>query len=128
MISAFSEDEKGSNKNVHRKLRVSQFVMHTGFRTTSFKILHGRKPRTELTKIMEDIKSYFPNWKKLTTKMTTKRTQIFVDHNKKEEVTDDSVMASKKTDRQLLDTQITEQEVSEAIFSEKSIFHKHFIK
>ena len=77
---------------------------------------------------MEDIKSYFPNWKKLTTKMTTKRTQIFVDHNKKDEVTDDSVMATKKTDRQLLDTQIAEQEVSEAIFLEKSIIHKHFIK
>ena len=39
-----------------------QFTIHTGLKTTPFELHHGHKPRTEVTNIMQDGKSFLSNW------------------------------------------------------------------
>ena len=50
---------------VNRALNVMRLTIHTGLKTTSFELHHGRKPRTELTNIIKDGKSFPPNWSDL---------------------------------------------------------------
>ena len=41
-------------KSVNRAVRVMHFTIHTGLEITPVELQHGRKPRTELTNIVED--------------------------------------------------------------------------
>ena len=53
------------NECVNRALKVMRFTTHTGLKLTPFELHHGRKPRTELTNIIKDGKSYLSDWSEL---------------------------------------------------------------
>ena len=42
-----------------------RFKIHTGLKLTSVELHHGRKPRTELTNLVKDGKSFLSDWTKL---------------------------------------------------------------
>ena len=52
--------EEGTDltESVNRALRVMRFTIHTGLKRTPFEPHHGRKPKTELTNIVKDVKTY----------------------------------------------------------------------
>ena len=51
---AYVEDGNNLTESVNRALKVMRFTKHTGLKKTPFELHHGRKPRTELTKIIKD--------------------------------------------------------------------------
>ena len=59
------EDGKSLTESLNRALRVMRFTILTGLNFTPFELHHGRKPRTELTNIVKDGKSYLSNWSEL---------------------------------------------------------------
>ena len=56
------EDGNTLTESVNRALRVMRFTIHTGLNKTPFELHHGRKPRTKLTNILEEGKSFLSNW------------------------------------------------------------------
>ena len=42
-----------------------RFTIHTGLKITQFELHHGRKPRTELTNVIKNGKSFLSNWSEL---------------------------------------------------------------
>ena len=46
----------------NQALRLMCFTIHTGLKRTPFELHHGRKPRTELTNIVKDGKTYLSDW------------------------------------------------------------------
>ena len=50
---------------VNRALKVMRFTKHTGLKLTPFELHHGRKPRTELTNLVKDGKSFLSDWTEL---------------------------------------------------------------
>ena len=46
-------------ESINRALRAMRFTIHTGLKRTPFELHHGRKPRTELTNIVEDEKTSY---------------------------------------------------------------------
>ena len=42
-----------------------RFTVHTGLKSTPFEFYHGRKPRTELTKVMKTGKSFPSIWSEM---------------------------------------------------------------
>ena len=55
--------EEGIELNgINRALRVMRFTIHTGLKRTPFELHHGRKPRTKLTNIIKDGKTYLSDW------------------------------------------------------------------
>ena len=65
LILANMEDGNNLTESVNRALRVMPFTIHTGLKKTPFELHHGRKPRTELTNIMKDGKSFLSDWSEL---------------------------------------------------------------
>ena len=59
------EDGQNLTESVNRALRVMRFTVHTGLKKTPFELHHGRKPRTELTNIVKDGKTFLSDWSKL---------------------------------------------------------------
>ena len=59
------EDMNNLTESVNRALRVMRFTIHTGLKKTPFELHHGRKPRTELTNIIKDGKSFLSDWSEL---------------------------------------------------------------
>ena len=59
------EDNTSLSESVNRALHVMRFTIHTGLKLTPFELHHGRKPRTELTNIVKDGKSYLSDWSEL---------------------------------------------------------------
>ena len=53
------------NESINRALRVMRFTIHTGLKRTPFELHHGRKPRTELTNIVKDGKTYLSDWSEM---------------------------------------------------------------
>ena len=41
------------------------FTIHTGLKRTPFELHRGRKPRTELTNIIKDGKTYLSDWSEI---------------------------------------------------------------
>ena len=64
-IIANLEDNICLTECVNRALNVMRFTIHTGLKTTPFELHHGRKPRTELTNIIKDGKSFLSNWREI---------------------------------------------------------------
>ena len=62
LIIANLEDNMCLTECVNRALNVMWFTIHTGLMTTPFELHHGRKPRTDLTNIIKDGKSFLSNW------------------------------------------------------------------
>ena len=66
LIIANLEDDMCLTECVNRALNVLRFTIHTGLKTTPrFELHHGRKPRTELTNIIKEGKSFLSNWSEL---------------------------------------------------------------
>ena len=53
------------NESINQALRVMRFTIHTGLKRTPFELHHGRKPRTELTNIIKDGKTYLSDWSEI---------------------------------------------------------------
>ena len=76
-----------------------RFTIHTGLKTTSFELHHGRKPRTELTNIMKDGKSFLTNWCELPVSANNRpKIPIYVTRNGDEEVSYHIVIARTKSE------------------------------
>ena len=60
------EDGLRLTESVNGALRVMRFPIHTGLKITLFELHHGRKPRTELSNIVKDGKTYLSNWSEMT--------------------------------------------------------------
>ena len=61
--------EEGTDltESVSRTLRVIRFTIHTGLKRTQFELHHGRKPRTEITNIVKDGKTFLSDWSEIST-------------------------------------------------------------
>ena len=53
------KDGQNLTESVNRALRVMRFTVHTRLKKTPFELHHGRKPRTELTNIVKDGKTFY---------------------------------------------------------------------
>ena len=64
LILATLENNLCLTECVNRALKVMRFTIHTGLKTTPLELHHGRKPRTELSNLVKDGKSYLigPNY------------------------------------------------------------------
>ena len=60
-----SEGDLCLTECVNRALIVMRFTIHTGLNLTQFELHHGRKPRTELTNLVKDGKSFLSDWTEL---------------------------------------------------------------
>ena len=93
--------EEGTDltKSVNRALRVMRFTIHTGMKRTPFELHHGRKPRTELTNIVKDGKTYLSDWSEISISAPNKpKIPIYVGRNADGEITNHMVMARNKTE------------------------------
>ena len=97
------EDGNNLTGSVNRALRVMRFTIHTGLKKTPFELHHGRKPRTELTNILKDGKSFLSDWSELSISAPNRpKIPIYVGRDADGEITNHMVMARTKTaERQL---------------------------
>ena len=93
LIIANPEDKIELNENINRVWRIVRFTIHTGLKVSPFELHHGRKPTTELTKIIKRNKSYLSDWTTLSILVPPKYIPIYVARNKKSEATDHIIMA-----------------------------------
>ena len=76
-----------------------RFTVHTGLKKKPFEIHHGRKPRTELTNINKDGKTYSSDWSELSISAPTRpKIPIYVGRDADGEITNHIVMARTKTE------------------------------
>ena len=98
LILANLEENLCLTECVNRALKVMRFTIHTGLKLTLFELHHGRKPRTELTNLVKDGKSYLSDWTKLSVSAEEKpKTPIYVSRNEEGDVTNYLLMAETKT-------------------------------
>ena len=97
LIIANMEDGLCLTESVNRALLVMRFTIHTGLKITPFELHHGRKPRTELTNIVKDGKTYLSNWSEKTFSAPD-RAKIYVVRDAEGEITNHIVMAKTKTE------------------------------
>ena len=103
LIIANLEDGKSLTESVNRALHVMRFTVHTGLKITPFELHHGRKPRTELTNIVKDGKSYLSNWSDLTVSAPNRpKIPISVGRDADGDITNHIVMARTKTEEKHL--------------------------
>ena len=95
LIIANLEDKIDLTASVNRASRVMRFTIHAGLKVSPFEQHRGRKPRTELTNIIKDNKSYLSDWTPLNISVPPKQIPIYVARNEKE-VTDHIIMARKR--------------------------------
>ena len=70
-----------------------------GVKKTSFELHHGRKPRTELTNIVKDGKTYLSDWSELSVLAPTRpKIPIYVGRDAGGEITKHIVMARSKAE------------------------------
>ena len=97
------EDGNNLTENVNRALSVMRFTIQTGLKKTPFELHHGRKPRTELTNIIKDGKSFLSNWSDLSTSAPNRpKIPIHVGRDADGEITNHMVMARTKTEERQL--------------------------
>ena len=93
------EDGKNLTESVNRALRVMRFTVHTGLKKTPFEIHHGRKPRTELTNIVKDGKTFLSDWSELSISAPIRpKIPIYVGRDGEGEITNHIIMARNKTE------------------------------
>ena len=93
--------EEGTDltESVNRALRVMRSTIHTGLKRTPFELLHGRKPRTEITNIVKDGKIYLSDWSEISISAPNKpKIPIHVGRDADGEITNHMVMARTKTE------------------------------
>ena len=99
LILANMEDDNNLTEGVNRALRVMRFTKHTGLKKTPFELHHGRKPRTELTNIIKDGKSFLSNWSELSISAPNRpKIPIYVGRDADGEITNHMVIARTKTE------------------------------
>ena len=72
------EDKIGLSGSMNQVLRVIRFTIHTGPKMSPFELHHGRKPRTELTNLIERNKSYLSDWTTLNVSVPPKQILLYV--------------------------------------------------
>ena len=103
LILANMEDGNNLTESVNRALRVMRFTIHTGLKKTPFELHHGRKPRTELTNIIKDGKSFLSDWSELSISAPNRpKIPIYVGRDADGEITNHMVMARTKTEERQL--------------------------
>ena len=112
LIIANMEDNTSLTESVNRALHVMRFTIHTGLKLTPFELHHGRKPRTELTNIVKDGKSYLSDWSELSVSASNKpKIPIYVGRDADGDITNHIVMARTKTGKTpRRRTKVTEKE------------------
>ena len=102
LVLANMEDGNNLTESVNRALKVMRFRIHTGLKKT-FELHHGRKPRTELTNIIKDGKSFLSNWSELSVSAPNRpKIPIYVGRDADGEITNHMVMARTKTEERQL--------------------------
>ena len=87
------------NESINRALRVMRFTTHTGLKRTPFELHHGRKPRTELTNIIKDGKTYLSDWSEISISASNKpKIPIYVGRDADGEITNHIIMAKTKAE------------------------------
>ena len=103
LIIANMEDGNNLTESVNRALRVMRFTIHTGLKKTPFELHHGRKPRTELTNIIKDGKSFLSDWSELSISAPNRpKIPINVGRDADGEITNHMKMARTKTEERQL--------------------------
>ena len=74
------------------------FTTHTGLKRTPFELHHCIKPRTELTNIVRDGKTYLSNWSEIFYFSTKPKIPILVDRDADGEITNLMALAKTKTE------------------------------
>ena len=97
------EDGKNLTESVNRALRVMRFTVHTGLKKTPFELHHGRKPRTELTNIVKDGKTFLSDGSELSISAPIRpKIPIYVGRDGEGEITNHIIMARNKTEEKKL--------------------------
>ena len=100
LIVANLEDNLCLTECVNRALKVMRFTVHTGLKLTPFELHHGRKPRTELTNLVKDGKSFLSGWTELSVSAERKpKLPIYVSRDEEGDVTNYLVMAKNQSRR-----------------------------
>ena len=100
LILANLEDNLCLTECVNRALK----VMHTGLKLMPFELHHGRKPRTELTSLVKDDKSFLSDWTELSVSAEKKpKIPIYMSRNEEGDVTNYLVMTKTKTEEKAVD-------------------------
>ena len=87
------------NESINRALRVMRFTIHTGLKRTPFELHHGRKPRTELTNIVKNGKTYLSDWSEMSISAPNKpKIPIYVGRDADGEITNHIIMAKTKAE------------------------------
>ena len=87
------------NESINRALRVMRFTIHTGPKRTPFELHHGRKPRTELTNIVKDGKTYLSDWSEMSISAPNKpKIPIYVCRDADGEIKNHIIMAKTKAE------------------------------
>ena len=80
-----------------------RFTIHTGMKITPFELHHGRKPRTELTNVIKDGRSFLSNWSELPVSASNRpKIPIYITRNGDGEVSNHLVMARTKSEEKAL--------------------------
>ena len=99
LIIAKLEDGKNLTESINRALRVMGFTIHKGLKITPFELHHGRKPRTELTNIIKDGKTFLSNWSEMNISAPSRpKIPIYVGRDADREITNHIIMARNKTE------------------------------
>ena len=78
-------------------------AMHKGLKLTPFELHHGRKPRTELTNIVKDGKSYLSYWSELSVSAPNRpKIPKYLGCDADEDITNHIIMAKTKTEKKHL--------------------------
>ena len=80
-----------------------RFTVHTGFKKAPFELHHGRKPRTELTNIVKDGKTFLSDSSELSISAPLRpKIPIYVGGDGDGEITNHIIMAWNKTEEKNL--------------------------
>ena len=87
------------NESINRALRVMRCTIHTGLKRTPFELHHGRKPKTELTNIVKDGKTYLSDWSEMSISAPNKpKIPIYMGRDADGEITNHIIMAKTKAE------------------------------
>ena len=89
---------------VNRALKVMRYTIHTELKLTPFELHYCRKPRTEITNLVKDGKSFLSDWTELSVSAEKKpKIPIYVSRNEEGDMTNYLEMAKTKTEEKAVD-------------------------